>query len=186
MGVLITRLTTTGHLPQSLEILVTHLFQKPDGPWLHQHVERGSKGSAVTSGTAAHDGVLKIRVDGQRMESFPDLFVELGAAFRFPSYFGNNFNALDDVLTDLEWLPAEGYLVEIDHADRVLIQESDDDFAAFLKLLQRVAEEWSHPVAEGESWDRPAKPFHVVLASDTNAERVSTAIVAAGVVADRV
>jgi hypothetical protein len=32
-----------------------------------------------------------------------------------------------------------------------------------LRVLDRVAREWSEPIDLGESWDRPATPFHVVF-----------------------
>lgn len=35
--------------------------------------------------------------------------------------------------------------------------------AGTLNSLRRAGEELSHPVEQGEWWDRPAVPFHVVL-----------------------
>jgi hypothetical protein len=36
----------------------------------------------------------------------------------------------------------------------------------FLKLLAAAAKSWAEPVQVGEWWDRPAVPFHVVLAGE--------------------
>src|SRR5690242_7078030 len=34
----------------------------------------------------------------------------LGQAFRFPSYFGMNWDAADECLADMSWEPAAGYV----------------------------------------------------------------------------
>jgi hypothetical protein len=41
-------------------------------------------------------------------------FQELARALRFPDYFGHNWDAVYDCLTDLNWLPAAGYVLVLD------------------------------------------------------------------------
>jgi RNAse (barnase) inhibitor barstar len=100
---------------------------------------------------------------GARMRDFGGLFDEFATKLRFPPYFGRNYNALKDCLTDLAWLPGDSYVLIIRDAAMVLTQEEEEDFSALLHLLQSVSEEWARPVVEGEAWDRAAVPFHVVL-----------------------
>jgi hypothetical protein len=38
--------------------------------------------------------------------------------------------------------------------------------AALVDVFTRAARDWATPVDEGDEWDRPAVPFHVVLATD--------------------
>jgi RNAse (barnase) inhibitor barstar len=112
---------------------------------------------------------LEVRpVHGERMPTVAALFTEFAAAWRFPAYFGRNFQALEDCLVDLAWLPAEGYLCVVTHAELLLRDEPDDVLGLFLDLLARVGAGWSTAVDRGEPWDRPPVPFHTVLAARDN------------------
>ena len=91
------------------------------------------------------------------------LFRELAAVFQFPDYFGKNYNALDECITDLDWLPAEGYVFVIKNSARLMIEESDDDLEGLLYFLDKAGKEWATPVKEGEWWDREVLPFHTIL-----------------------
>jgi hypothetical protein len=52
----------------------------------------------------------------------------------------------------------------------IVVLNADEVFAdepaglpVLVKVLNQAAKEWNEPVAAGESWDRPAVAFHVVL-----------------------
>jgi hypothetical protein len=64
------------------------------------------------------------------------------------------------MLTDLEGLPAKGYLLIVTNADELLI-EHPEDYETFIDIMNSVAKEWATP-QRGES-SRPAAPFHVCL-----------------------
>lgn len=110
------------------------------------------------------DAGLTVRVvRGAKMTSAHALFDEVAAAFQFPLYFGENWDALDECLSDLEWLPRQrGFVVVIADAGRVLEAEASL-LRVFVGSLVRAADQWALPVADGEWWDRPAVPFHAVL-----------------------
>src|ERR1700684_1096403 len=57
---------------------------------------------------------------GAKMETVPQLFDEFAAALQFPYYFGENWDALDECLADLEWLPGSGFIVIFTEAQRLL------------------------------------------------------------------
>lgn len=63
------------------------------------------------------------------------------AALRFPAWFGGNFDALADNLGDLSWLPADGYLLLIEHCD-AWRQADDENFAILLDILNEAAASW--------------------------------------------
>jgi len=99
---------------------------------------------------------------GKKMASLEGLFDEAGAALQLPYYFGENWAAFDECLKDLSWLPGNGYLIVLLNADAILTDEEPEQLGVLARILREVCKEWSTPVALGESWDRPAKPFHVL------------------------
>ncbi len=64
---------------------------------------------------------------------------QLGTAFGFPIWYGANFDALFDCLTDPDWLPAKGHILLINGIAR-LRNADPDDFATLLEVLQAAAE----------------------------------------------
>lgn len=50
------------------------------------------------------------------VKSDKDLFAVVASAMQFPDYFGNNWDALDECLNDMEWLPADGYCLVLHDA----------------------------------------------------------------------
>jgi RNAse (barnase) inhibitor barstar len=60
------------------------------------------------------------------MRTVNSLFDEIAASFQFPWYFGENWDALDECLNDLAWLPARSYLLGIMDASQVLSEEEHE------------------------------------------------------------
>jgi RNAse (barnase) inhibitor barstar len=111
----------------------------------------------------AADGLAARVLRGTKMRTDQALFDEVSAALQFPDYFGENWAALEECLTDLTWLPAKGYVLFIVWSELVLVDELDDSLALLRRIILRVSERWATPIVAGESGDRPAIPFHVVL-----------------------
>ena len=109
------------------------------------------------------DGILLVEADAALMMNYENLFRELAAVFQFPDYFGKNYNALNECITDLDWLPAEGYLFVIKNSARLMIEESGNDLEGLLYFLDKAGKEWATPVKEDEWWDREVLPFHTIL-----------------------
>ena|ERR1035437_1390290 len=102
---------------------------------------------------------------GKKMATVQSMFDEFAAALQFPYYFGSNWAAFDECLADLAWLPATAYVLTIWDSAALLAKESTE-YEILFGILERVCVEWSTPIAVGESWDRPAVPFHVVFHSN--------------------
>jgi hypothetical protein len=49
-----------------------------------------------------------------------------------------------------------------------VLRYADTDLPVFVRLLSKAISEWAVPAVQGEWWDRPAVPFHVILQSDVN------------------
>jgi len=66
----------------------------------------------------------------------------IAQGLEFPEWFGRNWDALADCLSDLEWLePADGYVLALDNAQE-LRAASLDDFATLIEVLDDVASAW--------------------------------------------
>jgi len=107
-------------------------------------------------------------LDGSKMHNYEEAYDEFSNIMSFPKYFGRNLNALDECLADLEWLGLDLYIIFIINSDEVLKYEVEGAFDGLMEIFVNAAKEFSMPVDLGETWDRGAIPFHVILQSRNN------------------
>ena len=134
--------------------LAAHL-QSTKPPWTVLLVLK--EGRHAESAVKVPDGFLLKVVRGRKCRNTAGLLAELAEVLEFPDYFGHNWDALEECLADLEWLPAKGYVLVFTDADLIL-PEDEDEFATFVEVLNDAGEAW----AGGDAGKR-AKPFHVAL-----------------------
>ena len=79
----------------------------------------------------------RVRVLG-KIETKEELFRALREALPLPDYFGNNWDALEECLGDLEWIPA-GKILLIH--DDVPLGHAPSEQRTYLSLLSAVASE---------------------------------------------
>ena len=95
-------------------------------------------------GLRAAAGELGFRLVGIDLAGCTDkttLMRRFAGAFAFPSYFGHNWDALADCLGDLEWLPADGYVLTLEHLQD--LRDADaDDYAILVSVLEGACEDW--------------------------------------------
>jgi hypothetical protein len=103
------------------------------------------------------NGVAVRFIRGVKSISRPAFFDEASAALQFPAYFGYNWDAFDECLCDPDWLTADGFVICVTEAHR-LLEASPTDAAKFAEVMQAAAQHWRHPPRQA-----PAKPFHLVL-----------------------
>jgi len=87
-------------------------------------------------------GSIAIVVRGWKCQTKETLHNEIGAALQLPGYYGENWNALDECLHDLSWLPAERYLLVINCVEK-LLHEDDQSLVLFLDVLSEASRIWS-------------------------------------------
>ncbi|GAA4581267.1 hypothetical protein GCM10023176_61950 [Micromonospora coerulea] len=88
-------------------------------------------------------------------------FYEFSDALLFPGYFGWNWDALSDCLRDLNWLPADGYLIVVENAPRLLWSSTEDQHTLF-RILSLAVHHWASPLGQPE--------FKVLLLCDRDEE----------------
>ncbi|MFF3240894.1 barstar family protein [Micromonospora sp. NPDC002931] len=94
------------------------------------------------------------------------VFYEFSDALLFPGYFGWNWDALSDCLRDLNWLPAEGYLIVVERAP-LLTSDSPDERQTLFRVLSRAVRTWADPLGRP---DGKGVPFKVLLLCDRDEE----------------
>jgi hypothetical protein len=139
-------------------------------PWLHVLIATDEEAWdwLNTLPDAVKERVVGRMVRGQKARATADFFNECAAALQFPPHFGENWDAFEETVNDLEWLRGDAYTILISSSNHLMDKAPADQLQTLLKVLHQAGEEWSQPV-EGE-WARPARPFHVVLQCNKEAE----------------
>ncbi len=77
-------------------------------------------------------------LDGRAMRSKKSLLAGVARVLDFPDYFGENWDALEECLSDMSWRDGQISLL-IEHADSI----PDALFATLLQVFSQVAEQWA-------------------------------------------
>ncbi len=82
-----------------------------------------------------------VRIDLTGCEDKAGFLARTSMALGFPAWFGHNWDALADCLTDLGWRPASGYVLVFEHAS-ALQKHEPEVFDTVLAILSDVAVAW--------------------------------------------
>lgn len=96
-------------------------------------------------------------LDGSNITNKAEFLTACAAALKFPSHFGHNWDALEECLTDLEWLPGGGYLLLYSHP-KPFAQKHPKDWKTLIEIFQSAIDEWNEadiPMYIVFSGDRP-------------------------------
>lgn len=141
------------------------LLLRPKPPWLSLLVAPEPEACALL--TALPDSTVSRMIRGHKTRTTATLFDEFAAALQFPCYFGENWDAFDECMTDLAWVPGDAYVFLIVQSIHVLDKEPVDQLHLFLKTLQNAGKEWSNPAPHAP---RPPHAFRVLLQCDGEQE----------------
>lgn len=135
-------------------------LQTPTPPWSSLLVVPA--GTTATALVKAPAGFVLRVIHGKKCSTPAALFTEFAKALDFPDYFGHNWDAMEECLADLEWLPAKGYILLLTDAQAVLSADKDEDeYETLLEILSDAGEAWSKGQAGGGS---KSIPFHTLFA----------------------
>ena len=104
---------------------------------------------------AAPQGITARVVRGQRCTDKERTLQEWAAALQFPSYFGGNWDALEECLEDLSWLGTDTAVVFVTHADAVL-PKGGRDYGVLINLFTAMT---------------PGSPLRIVLQCEPGSEQ---------------
>jgi RNAse (barnase) inhibitor barstar len=91
-------------------------------------------------------------LDGERIFDKPGFFQSCLGAMDLPEYFGNNWDAWEDCLTDLSWCQASSYLLVYPKSQN-FASHSPQDWAIFLDVLSSAI----------SYWEEQKTPFSVIF-----------------------
>ena len=95
----------------------------------------------ITTGDVFPVGYFIAVLDGEAAGSRAGFFTEIARELAFPDYFGRNWDAVYDCLTDLNWLPAEGYVLVFDGFG-ALARNAPDQWQIGRKVLAEACQFW--------------------------------------------
>lgn len=85
---------------------------------------------------------LEVRIDLSDCTSKAALIERFAGAFELPPWFGFNWDALADCLTDLSWLPASGYRLALLQPGQ-LRQADPETLATALEIIDETTAYWA-------------------------------------------
>lgn len=97
-----------------------------------------AEGSAAIEKAATDLGFAFLRADLSGCGDKAEFLHRIALAMRFPDWFGQNWDALADCLGDLGWLPADGYVIVLEHADLFRVA-AEADFMTALEIFEEAA-----------------------------------------------
>jgi hypothetical protein len=109
-----------------------------------------------------HKEAVIRKVRGNKSSTVAEFFNEVGAAFQFPYYFGENWPAFSECITDLDWLVGDVYLMLISRANLLFSNAGIDDFRNLMRILADANREWMTP-NKYIPRERSATAFHVIF-----------------------
>jgi RNAse (barnase) inhibitor barstar len=120
-----------------LQALESLLEANRGGVWfLPDHVEPKALQAA-----AKRSGFAFFHIEGKNIARKEQLLSHAATALHFPKSFGQNWDGLEDCLTDLEWVDADGYVIYYDHIDGFL-SAHPDQFETLVEILRDAVASW--------------------------------------------
>ena len=119
-----------------LTALESALKEKRGGVWSVGAIDARKVQAAAKKAKFAY-----FHVDGRPVQRKEQLMNAMATALDLPEHFGHNWDALEECLTDLEGIEAEGYLLLYDHIDG-LLGTHPDQFETLVEILKDAVTSW--------------------------------------------
>ena len=127
--------TSTG-LPSTASLL-TEMYP----PGVYRLVSR-SRPSAILD-TVAGWGWYATYINGKMVHDKSTFLDAAARALAFPDYYGRNWDAFEEMINDLSWIPAPGYFILYDYVHYVAAAQPDA-WQIALNIFQSACRNWQH------------------------------------------
>ncbi len=77
-------------------------------------------------------------LDGKQCQTIDQFHIKIAEAFQFPDYYGQNLDALEEMLNDLEWINQD-YIILIIQRSHLWLSDDDELKADILQILSDVS-----------------------------------------------
>ncbi len=82
-------------------------------------------------------------IDGAKCKDLKSSIATIAVAFKFPDYYGENLDAFDECINDLEWLDESNYAIVIQNANLFMDGDTKDNKLYLMNWLNEVSNEWA-------------------------------------------
>lgn len=101
-------------------------------------------------------------LDGAECKTIKDFICNIAVSFNFPSYYGQNLDALWECINDLEWISEINYVLVIINS-KYFMSSDIGNKQYLIDMLNEVSEEWRNvPNYEGEDILRHKADFRII------------------------
>ena len=114
--------------------------------------DRGDAKPAAIRKAAASARLEYFEVDLKAVKSKETMLDWIGRELSFPDYFGTNWDALYDCLTDMEWKPAPGYVIMLNQFEK-FSEKCYEDAETAMDIF----------TAAALHWKKKGYPFYIIL-----------------------
>jgi len=104
-------------------------------------VFRAAEPPADLESAAEAVGLRLHAIDASAVRTKSQMLGLLGRSLAFPRWYGRNWDALEDCLTDFDWLRGPGLVLRVEGFDPYA-QADPDGFAILLDIFKTSAEYW--------------------------------------------
>ena len=90
-------------------------------------------------------------IDGEQIDTLEKFYSSIASQLKFSDSFGNNFDAFDEMMNDLDWLEEDRIYLIFRHYDVFLVEENNEAREIVLTILDDAASEWKRMDGEGKT-----------------------------------
>ena len=110
----------------------------------------------IVKKAAIENGLEYFHIDLKKVDDKAGLLKKVAHALGFPKYFGMNWDALGDCITDMSWKPAAGYVLLFSNFKLFAANNPED-----MKII------WNIFDSSVDYWKQKEVPFYIILPEKT-------------------